>query len=541
MALRGAIYRRLSVRTNGNVANLDAQEADCRALAAQRGVTVVGVLTDHGESAFDRDDPDDRPGYAELCDAVRDRKVDVVLAWHTDRLWRDDLERALFMRDARRAGLALVVTPSTRVDPSNADDEFTSSILTAVARKESADKSRRIRRKQRVNAEAGRPHGGRYRPFGYESDKVTVRADEADLVREIARRLLSGESLRSVARWLNTTGHTTTAGGPFAPDTVRNIATSPRYAGLRAVDTRTTSTVVADAVWKPIITRVEHDKLRALLLDPARKWKRPARSYLLTGHIECGKCGAGMIAMPHRERGSNGESQRNYACSRDHGGCGKSRVVAEPVEQIVVARLGEYVATEPFRDALRAAAAVDVDPAVSRELGDLDARDATLAEQWAAGTLSDAAWAAARKVLTERRVALSSLVRKTATLPVVLADYVDDPARLAAAFEAMPFARQRAILAALVDSVVICPPARHGPHFDPSRVHAVRWRALPGSTAPRSTTARASRGSLWDRLSKDERADYMARRLGEGASKRAVARELGVDASVVIRATPRVR
>src|SRR4051794_31425818 len=136
------IYLRLSAKTKGqrNAVNLDTQEADCRKLAADVGATVVAVFSEYGQSAFDRGNPDDRPQYAEMCDMVRRGEVDVVIAWHTDRLWRDDLEKALFIRDAQRANLQLILTKTARLDPHNPDDEFMLSILTAVAKKESADR-----------------------------------------------------------------------------------------------------------------------------------------------------------------------------------------------------------------------------------------------------------------------------------------------------------------------------------------------------------------------------------------------------------------
>ena len=65
----------------------------------------------------------------------------------------------------------------------NDDGMFTARLYAAFAAKESGRRSARVRRKMQANAAAGRPHGGNRRPFGYEADRVTVRPDEAALIR----------------------------------------------------------------------------------------------------------------------------------------------------------------------------------------------------------------------------------------------------------------------------------------------------------------------------------------------------------------------
>ena len=59
------------------------------------------------------------------------------------------------------------------------EGRLTARIVGSVARKESEDKSRRIRRKHVELAKAGKVSGGGRRPFGFESDRVTIREDEA--------------------------------------------------------------------------------------------------------------------------------------------------------------------------------------------------------------------------------------------------------------------------------------------------------------------------------------------------------------------------
>src|SRR5205085_10646263 len=103
-------------------------------------------------------------------------------------------------------GLTDVASVSGDIDLTSADGQFQARILGAVAKKESDDKSRRIRRKHEELAANGKVSGGGSRPYGYEADKRTIRPAEAAVVKECAKRLLAGESLRAIAISLNERG-----------------------------------------------------------------------------------------------------------------------------------------------------------------------------------------------------------------------------------------------------------------------------------------------------------------------------------------------
>lgn len=65
-------------------------------------------------------------------------------------------------------------------------------LLAAVAANESDGKSRRGKRKMRELAEAGNPHGGGSRPFGFQPhDRTTHEPTEARAIRDAAARVLA--------------------------------------------------------------------------------------------------------------------------------------------------------------------------------------------------------------------------------------------------------------------------------------------------------------------------------------------------------------
>ncbi len=477
------IYRRLSAKSKGqkNAVNLDTQEADCRKLADDLGAVVIATFTEYGESAFDRDNPDDRPAYAELCDLVRRKEVDVVIAWHTDRLWRDDLEKALFIRDAQRFGLQLIVTKTAKIDPQNPDDEFLLTILTAVAKKESADKRRRVKSKMQANAAAGLAAGtGKYRPYGYAADLVTVVPSEAVVVREICTQLLNGVPLNSVAKWCNDNGHRTTAGQEFSTLSVKDIAISHRYCGLRATGRRQRAQVVAEAVWEPIVDIDTTNRLRALLLDPARRTNRTARSYLLSSLLVCGRCGSPMFSHPRAGRlDADGHKLRTYTCIAAPGypdRCGRNSVRAPELEALItemaITRFTEMAAAgmfEPEPDT--------VNDEITAEVATIDAKARTLGADWAASKITDAAYYAASAGLVERRAQLSTLVRRSVSLvPPFLAELAAHPESIREVLADFDFDQKRAFIRAQIATVTIgINPVRGAPGFNPARLTDAQW------------------------------------------------------------------
>ncbi len=225
------------------------------------------------------------------------------------------------------AGVTELASVSGDVDLSTSDGRFKARILGSVAAKESDDKSRRIRRKMAELARNGQNGGGGSRPFGFEADRVTIRRSEAKVIRELAERLLAGEALRSLCADLNRREIRTTTGGEWKPNVLKRLLRSARISGQREHK----GEIVAKAVWPAIIRPEQTTKIRAIFDDPSRRNLRAPRTYLLKGLLRCGRCGSTLVSRP-REDG-----ERRYVCARGPGfaGCGKTYVLAEPVEEFV--------------------------------------------------------------------------------------------------------------------------------------------------------------------------------------------------------------
>jgi site-specific DNA recombinase len=459
-----ALYARISSDQDGTALGVTRQLEDCRRLAADLGWPVASEYVDNDVSAYSGKR---RPEYSRLLADLADGMLDAVVVYHPDRLSRIPAEVEHFLDVLKLAKVRHVQFVSTGgIDIGNGDGLLVLRILAAVAANESATKSRRVKRKMDQRAELGLPHGGHFRPFGYENDKMTVRKDEAQVIRALAERFLAGESLRSLAMWLDAQHVRTVAGGPWRTTTVRAMLSSGRIAGLR--DHR--GQVIGKARWRPIISAPQHSRIRSRLVELRVTGRRAPRSYLLSGSLRCGKCGNTLFSAAR-------EWTRRYVClsGPDHGGCGRLTVVASPLEELVAEMVLIRLDTPALADAL--AGRIENDErsaALSDALVDDRNQLDELAHLYAAKQIPAREWLTARKPIEDRIHATERTLARLARSDA-LAGLVGNGQQLRSTWTQLNLTRQHAIVAAILDHAVIASGTPGSRSFDPGRVDP-HWR-----------------------------------------------------------------
>jgi hypothetical protein len=228
------------------------------------------------------------------------------------------LERFIAVCDKRNVPTQTV--RAGHLDLSTANGRMNARITGAVARHESEQKGERVRRQKQQAQAQGRWTGGR-RPFGFAPDGVTLRLSEAAAIADATRRILAGESVRSiVAKW-NRTGLTTATGTAWDGSKVRQMLMRPRNAGLTGNRTR----VIGTAVWQPIVDRDRWEALVALLGDPSRLTHRGTSRKLVGSFLYRCDCG-GLV----RSGGQRADGKPRYACTANH-----MRRLAAPIDNLV--------------------------------------------------------------------------------------------------------------------------------------------------------------------------------------------------------------
>jgi len=190
---RACIYVRIS-SDDGSALGVERQRQDCALLAATLGWDVAKAFIDNDVSAFSGKT---RPAYERMLAALEAGTYDALVVWDTDRLTRQPIELEHIINLAERRGLELACVGGD-IDLATPQGRLTARIKGSVARHEVEQQSRRIKRKTLERAEVGKPHGkvayGWVRVNGHDE----IHPEQAAIVREAARRVLAGESLRSI-------------------------------------------------------------------------------------------------------------------------------------------------------------------------------------------------------------------------------------------------------------------------------------------------------------------------------------------------------
>jgi site-specific DNA recombinase len=322
---RAVVYTRISADREGAGLGIERQRQDCEALATALGWSIVETFADNDISAYSGKP---RPGYLAMLDALEAGRADAVLAWHADRLHRSPAELEGFIDLCDRRGVVVRTVQAGEIDLSTPSGKMTARIVGAVARHEIDHARQRMVAAHAQSAKNGSAHGRV--PFGYKAVRVGSKVvdrvpdeKQAPVVREIARRVMAGESLYSIAADLTERGIPTPGTSPaWRASIMKQMMVRPTYAGMRSHHG-----TVTPGSWEPQISPEDHAVIVSLLNDPKRKTHRGvAPKYLLSGIAKCGVCGDPLWRLK-----SNGHSA--YACAKNR--CVSRRV--EPVDTLIEA------------------------------------------------------------------------------------------------------------------------------------------------------------------------------------------------------------
>jgi DNA invertase Pin-like site-specific DNA recombinase len=322
--MRVAIYARYSSDLQ-SASSIEDQIRLCRTHAARAGWDVTRVFEDRamsGGSVL-------RPGYQRLLDAVLGGEIDVVLAEALDRLSRDQEDIAALFKRLRFLGVTLVTVSEGEVGDLHIGLK---GAMNALYLKDLADKTRRG---LEGRVRAGRSGGGLCYGYevvtGEERGGRVINPDEARVVRRIFEAFAAGQSPKAIARQLNAEripgprgllwrdtairGHRTRGTGVLNnelylgrlvwnrqrfvkdPRTGRRVA-RPNSPAAWVVEEVPHLRIIDDALWERAKARQgEIDaspKVRALKQN--RFWEHRRPVHLLTGLVQCARCGGTFIS-----------------------------------------------------------------------------------------------------------------------------------------------------------------------------------------------------------------------------------------------------
>ncbi len=472
MTLELDIYARVSRIGDDRQRSEGGQVEDCERRVKERGARVGEVHIDSGRSAWNPRVK--RPAWERLMARLESGATGGVVVFDMARFSRRPIEGERLIIAAER-GL-VVLDSEGEYDLTTANGRKTFRDQLNAAAYESDRLSTRAKRGKRVKASRGEPNHT-HRPFGFEQDGTTHRGSEAAVVREIAARMLAGENQDHIVADLNERAITTSTGGQWSREALRQLIRSPRYAGHIVHNGVSVARLPGD----PILDEGTSEQLNTLFA--ARRRGRPiSGTYLCSGLVFCGRCGHRLTGRPlvGRSPYPDGGVRRQYWCQkRDDRGCGRITIDQRILDRYVGALVVRILSDPQHAVAVEAAAKAVEDKrrpmlaklTESEELAEeLSAR---LGRQEISLKRYDAAIAPLDKRIAELRAKLAELESTTLAGPNTAVEAASRKEWTARWNAARVDEKRSLIRQALGDRHLVVAPAvrRTGPRtFDPKRL-----------------------------------------------------------------------
>jgi site-specific DNA recombinase len=353
------IYARVSEvkRRRESEPSTDSQVAVCRTRLAKLGLQEGKVLVDVNRSAWNP--AVKRPAWDELIDRLERRLSHGAIVFDLERLTRipKDGERMIDLADR---GIQVLDSESEYdLTSPNGKKAFRDAINAAAYYSDRL--STRISRGKKLKAMSGRPNGT-VRPFGFEADLVTIREDEAAVLREVTARILAGETVDGLVADLNARGIVTSRGNTWTRVPLLHVLNRPRNCGRITYTDQATSvtSVVSHLPGDPIISEEDFDRVIAIFAG-RRYGHRISPTYLCSGVAICGRPGCGNVLhgrpVPRMKPYEDGSVRREYWCGpANTRGCGKLYIDQRSLDEAVGALTVEVLADPHHADAIEATA-----------------------------------------------------------------------------------------------------------------------------------------------------------------------------------------
>lgn len=411
--------------------------------------------------------------------AIDDHEVDVLVLWKWSRLARRRLDFEVALDRVRGVG-GEVESATEPVDTKTAAGRFQRGVLAEVAAFEAErigegwEETHARRRAAGLPAQGGRRYGyRRVQVEGRREQAYAIDEDEADVLRWAYARVIDGRGASFIAAELNRQGVPNPVGNRWRQQKVYPLLDSGFAAGLLIHEPRDSEgrkgserhyhegahpAIITRDAWEAyLLARRARSSPNALAVEP---------KYPLSGLLRCGDCGAGMwitaggVGAGHSYACAEWSATKSVRCVT---------VVRRRAEAAVLEWIRQYA-----RDVERAA---DADRALTARLGqakraaETAARRAQVAEERLArltamrarDEVSAVGYDEARRDLEaeaqaareEVEVAELESARRPPAAREVAAGLVDE-------WDELPATERRNLLATMIRSVTVDPPAVRG-------------------------------------------------------------------------------
>ena len=271
-----------------------------------------------------------RPKYEYAVNLINQDKVDRIIMFKLDRMFRNVRDTLAFIEDIAMPHNVSMVSLNENLDTSTPSGRFMITVYAGVAQMELSTMRLRMDAGALERAKSGLWRGGGNVNFGYSYDKdkgMLVPNEKAEIVKQVFRLYVDGHSTMEIARLFN-----------FKyPDHIAKMLKRPIYAGY--------------IVWNGEVYKGQHEPLvseelfmEAQEVIKSKRWNSIGKHYYLLQNIShCGCCGAKLYYFPNSRKNRvylrcySSNNQQKYMQRSCDCAFGSKRVV--PIENEIIKEL----------------------------------------------------------------------------------------------------------------------------------------------------------------------------------------------------------
>lgn len=299
------IYIRVSTEDQAREGfSLGEQEERLREFCQFKRYEVLKVYKDAGISAKN----DKRPAYQEMMKDVRNKKINVIVAFKLDRLTRSvfDIEKLMKTVNDYECDIDCLADES---NTTTSNGRMVMRIMTSVSQNEIEKCSERTKFGMAGAIKSG--HIPNTTPLGFKRDNKKLVPDPLtkDIVIRIFDLYLEGKSYQTISNLFNkehVLGKTN-----WYDSTIQKILHNELYKGDYIHGKRTKKPTYYENVVEPIVSKEKWENCQEQKLRNARHYERTA-TYLFINKLKCSKCGCFLGGSATTKK--NGNKYYYYKC-----------------------------------------------------------------------------------------------------------------------------------------------------------------------------------------------------------------------------------
>jgi site-specific DNA recombinase len=325
---RAVLYARVSGDLQAKEGTIESQVLALRKQIAAAGLELVREYIDDGFPGARLD----RPALDEMRRDVKTALFDAIYFLDADRIARDVTIQTIIIEEILKHRKQLVINGKDYVK--NPENQFTRTVLGAVAELERAKIVERVTRGKQLRLSQGQLLGCGVHTFGYDylrktptsAPRMIVNEREAEIIRYVFETYAGTQiGMDGIARQLEERGALTKKGNAiWRRSFLKTVLRNETYLGVKYFNTMRCVREYANPIYDikhssqkrfprsreewagievpAIISRELFDRVQARREGNRKRYRNPKQVQLLSSLVRCGACGGSVFAMRRWER-----------------------------------------------------------------------------------------------------------------------------------------------------------------------------------------------------------------------------------------------